>query len=395
MSDAPKVMIVAGEASGDLHASHMVHAFKQRHPQAEVYGIGGRGLQSQGVRLIRNIADLSTFGIFEVVKHLPRLAGVFFEALGSISVERPDVVVLVDYPDFNIRLARAIRWRYGRKPLILYYIAPQVWIWRRRRARILANLVDRLAVVLPFEKKFFEHFGARAYFVGHPLLDVDGEDKRVTPTAILPDKAGERKIALFPGSRRGELKNYMPPLMEATRLLAQSGGKYRFFIVKAPSFDDSDFTIYLDNKSPEVELVSGSTRALLKSADFAVVALGTATLEVALAGIPEVLIGRVSPLTYKFGIRFLGMNLEYFSLVNFILGRPAFPELIQDKMTSAGIAEAINDITSSDRAMATLTNAAHEVREKLEVETEKDIEGNTASERAAFVLDRMIMESRR
>jgi lipid-A-disaccharide synthase len=394
MGKAPKVMIVAGEASGDLHASKLIHDLKQRRPEVEVYGIGGAGLQSEGVRLIRNISELSTYGFFEVFKHLPRLAGVFIEALRSVSKENPDVVVLVDYPDFNIKLARGIRWFYGKKPLILYYIAPQVWIWRRWRARTLAKLVDRLVVLFPFEKKYFENIGAQVHFVGHPLLDVNGAENKISSATILTEKVEERKIALLPGSRPGELSINMPVMMEAARILKESGGKYSFFIIKAPSFDYSDFAPYLDNKSLDVGVVEGSTRYLLKKADFAIVAMGTATLEAALAGTPAVLIGRISPFSYIVGVHFLRADYDYYSLVNFILGRPAFPELIQDDMTGAGIAEAVNNIASSERAMSALKDAAREMREKLEVESEKGIEGNTSYQRAAFILDKMITETR-
>ena len=393
---APKVMIVSGEASGDMHTARLVRAFKHQNPDAVFYGIGGPAMRDAGVRLIRDVGELSTFGIFEVIKHLPQIIGIFFEALRSISNERPDVVVLVDYPDFNLRLARAIRWRYGDRPLIMYYIAPQVWIWRKWRAKLLAKLSDRLAVVLPFEKNLFEAFGARAHFVGHPSLEDDTEKVIDRPSDVdSTADIGRRNIALLPGSRHGELHNYMPPIIEAVKLLAESNDKdWRFFIIKAPTLEFSDFAPYLDGDTPDITITEGPTRELLTSADFAVVGLGTATLEAALAGTPALLIGKVSPLTYKFSVRFLDMDLEYYSLVNFILKRLAYPELIQDNLTGPKIAQAIMDITSNKRAIAALVNAANEVRAKLEVEAENGIHGNTPSERAASILGEMVTESR-
>jgi len=392
MGKAPKVMIVAGEASGEMHAASLMSAFKQRRPDAQLYGVGGPALRAEGVFLIRDVSELSSFGIFEVANQLPQIGSVFFEALGSISREKPDVVVLVDYPDFNIRLARAIKWLYGARPLILYYIAPQVWIWRRRRAKTLARLVDRLAVVLPFEKELFENLGAKVHFVGHPLLDIDENENSIPNTTLTTNEPG-RKIALLPGSRRGELKNYMPPMMEAVNLLKKSHQDWEFFIIKAPTLDESDFTPYLDAVLSDMKIVGGSTRKLLKSADFAVIALGTATLEAALAETPALLVGKASLMSYALGIYLFGMDYDYYSLVNFILERPAFPELIQGACIGRNMAETIEAITSSERSMAALKKAAVEVRERLEVEPGVETEGNTASRRTAAILDEMITES--
>jgi len=395
MGPPPKVMIVTGEASGDLHASRLVRAFKKRRPESEIYGVGGNNMREAGVKLIRNINDLSTFGIFEVVKHLPRIAGVFFEALNSIKRERPDVIVLVDYPDFNIRLARFIKWKYGKTPPILYYIAPQVWIWRRNRAKTITGLVDKLAVVLPFEKKLFENFGADVHFVGHPLLGIAKESRESLNGLVPFKKKGAKKIALLPGSRRGELENYMPPIMDAIRTLKNTGGNYEFVIIKAPTLEKTDFERYLNENTQEVTLIEGPTRAILKSADFAVVALGTATLEAALAGAPAVLIGKVAPMTYQVGKRFLGMDLDYYGLVNFILERAAFPELIQDDCNGVKMAEVIGEITESDKAMTALKKACGEVRRKLEIEAEKFDSCVNASQRVAAILDNMISENRK
>jgi len=388
-----KVLIVAGEASGDFHASRLIGAFKQLRPEAEVYGVGGPAMRDAGVRIIRDISGLMTFGVSEVIRHIPNIVVAFLKVLGGISRERPDVVVLVDYPDFNMWLARAIRWRYGKKPLILYYITPQVWIWRKYRARVLARLADRLAVVLPFEKEFFADLGAKVHFVGHPLLDIEKEGEAARNP--MPNDDIGRKIALLPGSRVEELKNYMPHIMEAVRLLKESGGDWRFFIVKAPTLDESDFSPYLGDSSSGVKIVSGSTQKLIEGAEFAVVAMGTATLETALAGAPALLIGKVSLLTYLLGIYLMKMDFEYYSLVNFILKRPAFPELIQDNISGGNIAQTVMDITSNEHAMEALRKAAAEVRERLEVEPGKETKGNTASQRTAAILDEMVMESHR
>jgi len=397
MEKSPKILVVAGEASGDYHAARLIRAYKKLRPDADFYGVGGSEMLSAGARLIRNISDLSTFGIFEVFRQLPRLAGVFIQVLESIGKERPDVVVLTDYPDFNIRLARAIRYRYGKKPPILYYIAPQVWIWRRRRARVIAKMVDRLAVVFPFEKPFFEHLGAKVHFIGHPLIAMEKEEsgQQSSPEPALSSEEGELKTALLPGSRKGELSNYMPPLMEAVKILGRSGKKYKFFILKAPSLGAGDFLPYIEKTSPKPEIIEGPAWKILPEADFAVVALGTATLQTALAGTPALFIGKVSGLTYEFGIKFLGMDLEYYSLPNFILGRHAIPELIQDEVTGENIARSVEDITSSSRAMNDLREAAGRVRENLSrIPHESDLQGDSASERAAAILDEMVKENR-
>ncbi len=398
MDKSPKILAVAGEASGDYHAARLLRAYKKLRPEADLYGVGGPDMRSAGVRLIRDISDMSTFGVFEVFRQLPRLAGVFIQVLDSIRKERPDVVVLTDYPDFNILLARAIRYRYGKKPLILYYIAPQVWIWRRYRAGVIAKTVDRLAVVFPFEKPFFENLGAKVHFIGHPLIAIEKEEEEedTSPGPAFKAEEGELKIVLMPGSRRGELENYMPPLAEAVQILQKSDKKYRFFILKAPSLDIDDFLPYLDKISSKPEIIEGQVRKILPEADFAVVALGTATLETALAGTPALLMGKVSQMTYRLAIKFLGMDLEYYSLVNFILRRHAFPELIQNEVTGENIVRSIENITSSTSAIEELRKAAGEVRENLtRIPHETDVMGDSASQRAAAILDEMVQESRR
>lgn len=366
-----KVFIVAGEASGDVYAGRLVLALKNIRPDVEILGVGGDSLSSAGGKVIVHINELSTFGIAEVFAKLPKLALIFLKVLEAIRKEEPKVVVMIDYPDFNLRLAWFIRKFYGNSVKILYYITPQVWIWRKWRARALAQLVDRLAVVFPFEKPIFRRLGIETDFVGHPLLetipmDLDKEEIRkyfgLSPTLTT--------IALLPGSRKGEIKNYLPEMVSAVKEL-QDDRSFQFLLARAPTISEEDLNPYLEGIEV-IREVHGETHKVLKVADLAVVALGTATLESALIGTPAILVGKVHPVTYWFSTRFLDMDLPYFGLINFILKRKAFPELIQDEMKGIKIASAVRELISNPKAMELLRKSAEEVKNSL-VGVEKHI----------------------
>lgn len=404
MVDGGKVLVVAGEASGEVYAARLIAALKKLRPGVEVYGVGGSTLRDAGVRLIVDIKDLSTFGIFEVFRLLPKLIGIFFKVLGSIGREKPCLVILIDYPDFNLRLARFIRWRYGRTVKILYYISPQVWIWRKWRAKKLAKLSDRLAVVFPFEEPLFRKLGVQADFVGHPLLEtIPGSLDREELVKHFGLDPSRRTIALLPGSRHGEINSYLPVVIEAVRDL-EKDGQYQFLLARAPTISDQDIASHLSCAGVNIRQIEGETQKVLRVADLAIVALGTATLESALMGTPAILIGWVQPLTYWVGVKFMNMDLPYYSLVNFILGRRAYPELIQREMTPENIARSVRELMDNPKAMDVLRSAAVEIQTLLyagEGAAEKaspsagrgNVENDyklSASARVAIIADEMI-----
>lgn len=403
MAGENKVFIIAGEASGDGYAGRLVSALKQIKADVEVFGVGGDALSSAGAKLIVHINELSTFGIAEVFAKLPRLASVFLKVLGAIRRESPKVVVMIDYPDFNLRLAWFIRKFHRNKMKILYYITPQVWIWRKWRARALARLADRLAVVFPFEEPIFRKLGIETDFVGHPLMEtiptnLDKEELK-RHFGLSPDLT---TIALLPGSRKGEIKNYLPEMVSAVKELQKDGG-YQFLLARAPTISEEDVKPYLAGMNEVIWQVYGETHKVLKVADLAVVALGTATLECALMGTPAILVGKVHPATYWFSTRFLDMDLPYFGLVNFILKRKAFPELIQNDMTGTNIAKAIREIITNPKAMELLRKSAQEVKDSLvgsenHIAERDELRGQfrgenkpkTASERTAMLVTQLL-----
>jgi len=403
MAEGGKALVVAGESSGDIYASRLIAALKKLRPSIEVYGVGGSAMRDVGTRLIADIKDLSTFGIFEVFRLLPKIIGIFFRVLFSIKREKPDLVILIDYPDFNLRLAGFIRLFYGRAVKILYYITPQVWIWRKRRAKTLVKRSDRLAVVFPFEEALFSKLGAKVDFVGHPLLEtIPSSLDRNELVKYFGLDPSRRTIALLPGSRHAEIRNYLPTMIKAVRDL-EKDGKYQFLIARAQTISEDEMAGSLSEAGVNVRQIGGETQKVLKVADLAVVALGTATLESALMGTPAILVGWVRPLTSWVGKKFLGMDLPYYSLVNFIIGRRAYPELIQYEMTPENIARSVRELTGNPMAMEVLRNAARETQELLwgperAVERaslpsggqEKNDYHLSASGRVAIIADKMI-----
>ena len=300
----------------------------------QVFGLGGDRLQAEGATLLAHVRDLAVVGLWEVVSHLPRFRRIFRELLGEVDRARPDLAILVDYPDFNLRLARAL---HRRGIPVVYYVSPQVWAWRPRRLRAIRAHVAHMIVIFPFEAEVYERAGVPVTFVGHPLVDL---------VAPLADRAGflaacaldpaRPLIALLPGSRRKEIAHNLPAMSGAVRLLAERRPDLQFVAAVGPSIDPQSLR---DGLPPAVALVQGQTHAVLAAADAAIVASGTATVEAALLGTPMVVVYRLSSLTYHLGRRFV--KVQHVAMANLIAGRGIVPELIQDHFTPERVADAV------------------------------------------------------
>jgi lipid-A-disaccharide synthase len=325
--EAPmKLCVVAGEASGDLHATEVIRELRKIDPALSLFGIGGGRLAGEGMRLVRDARDLAIVGLFNVLRHLPMYLRAFSALIGEIERERPDAVLLVDYPDFNLRVARECR---RRGIPVVYYISPQVWAWRAKRVHQIAARVDRMLVIFPFEKDFYDRHGVPVTYVGHPLVEqLAGIAPRSTTPPVPP-----WRIALLPGSRRMEVGTLLGPMLDAVERL---GSGVRASVIVAPSVDADAVARAARERGIEVDIVTERRLETLAACDLALCSSGTATLEAAILGVPSVVVYKLPRLTYALGRRLV--RLPHFSLVNIVAGREVVPELIQDEVEGERIA---------------------------------------------------------
>jgi lipid-A-disaccharide synthase len=328
-----KFCVVAGEASGDLHAAGVIRELKTLRPGLEVFGLGGDLLAAEGVRILHHASELGIVGLFNVLRHVGMFRRVFRELMEEIERERPAAVLLVDYPEFNLRVAKRCR---ALGVPVVYYISPQVWAWRRRRVRTIARDVDQMLVIFPFEEEFYRRHGVDATYVGHPLVE---QLHGLRAPDSLPPPGEPLRVALMPGSRRMEVASLLPPMIEAVRLLSERR-PVRAFIIKAPTISETEIERY--RNGVPIEVVSHDAGATLAEAHLALSSSGTATLEAAVIGVPVVVMYRLSHGTYRLA-RWL-VRLPHFSLVNIVAGREVVPELIQDEVTGPRIAHAAETI---------------------------------------------------
>lgn len=355
-----RVLISAGEASGDLYASRVVAALKARHPDAEFFGCAGPRMQAAGVRAIVDSRALAVVGLVEVVSQIPRIYGEFRKLVRAILKERPDVAVLTDSPDFHLRLAKKLR-RQGVP--VIYLIAPQAWAWRQNRVRIMRRTIHRLLCIFPFEEAFFRRHGVPTTFIGHPLARI------VKPTltrAGFCEKfgfaAGDRIVTLLPGSRHGEVARHMPYLLDAAARI-RSQRKVRFVLALPPGFGAETATFWERTRAASIQVVEGFTWDCLAQAEVALAASGTVTIEAALLGTPMVTFYRVNALSWILG-RWM-VRAPFLSMVNLVAGRPVAPELIQGEMTGARIAAGALRLLDDEKARSAMRADLAEVAAKL------------------------------
>ncbi len=324
-----KLMVLAGEASGDLHAAGLIHQLKKLLPSVTFFGMGGAKMEEEGVELIYHLRDLSLIGFTEPLRKLPFFRRAMGKMTKLLKEREPDLVILVDYPGFNLRFARQVKKRGI--PLV-YYICPQVWAWGRWRIKKIAKLVDRAIVFFPFERNLYQRAKLRADFVGHPLIEIIREEQKgeVFRRQMGIEK-GEEVLGLFPGSREGEVRRILPLMLQAYRLLAKKV-KMRAFLALSPN-------IPLDLvKGYEVEILQGRNYELMAGSSLVLVASGTATIEATILGTPMLIIYRISPLSWLLG-RLL-VRLPYIGMVNILAGKQLVPELIQRRANPPQIAAA-------------------------------------------------------
>lgn len=324
-----KLAIVAGEASGDLHASEVVSELRKLDPALQTFGIGGDLLEREGMRLIHHAREMGVVGFFNVLRHIGMFRRIFRELIDALEREKPDVVLLVDYPGFNLRVAKRCK-EMGLR--VVYYISPQVWAWRRGRVKHIARYVDHMLVIFPFEEAFYRDHDVQVTYVGHPLIDeMTVRGSRVAGRG--PEK--QLRIALLPGSRRSEVNALLPPMLDAVAAL----GDVDAFIIQAPTITAAELLTHMSRTGKFVRIVPHDRGESLASADVALSSSGTATLECAIAGTPVVVVYKLSTANYWLAKRVV--TLPHFSLVNIIAGREVVPELLQHDVNGERIAKTV------------------------------------------------------
>ena len=327
------VMLVAGEASGDARGAELVRDLRRRDPSVEFFGMGGANLRGAGMRVVHDVASVASVGLSEIFGSLGHIWRAY-RALRRLLLEtRPALLILIDFPEFNMRLARLAR-RHG--ITVLYYISPQVWAWRSYRIRRIASSVDAMAVVFPFEADLYRAFGVGAVsFVGHPLVDVvsAGRDRDASLRSAGLDRT-KLTVAIMPGSRKREVASLLDPMLEAARRLARER-EAQFLLIRASTIERAELERAVTGSPVTLRIVDGDTYDMLAAADLVWVASGTATLEAGLLGKPMVIAYRLSPLSYWLG-RLL-VRVEHIGMVNIIAGERVVPELIQNEVTAERI----------------------------------------------------------
>lgn len=333
------VMIITGESSGELYGSLLARALKNKWPDVHIIGIGGEKMKEAGVELISRTSD--AFGLVEVVSAFNKIRSAFNNSINALKEFKPEVLVLIDYPDFNLKVAKAAK-SLGIK--ILYYVSPQVWAWRRGRVKKIARLVNRMTVILPFEEKFYGNAGVTCEFVGHPILEeIESVSGSLAPSSELRTNFKSALgfdhdrplLSLLPGSRPSELNRHLPLMVDVIRQFKgdpeiNAMKDYQFCMPLAPNTDEKRYSFYLQILRQEgVVIKKGETVKVLAASDMAVVTSGTATLQTAFLEVPMVVVYKLSPVTYQVGKRII--RVKYITLVNILSGREVVTELIQKR----------------------------------------------------------------
>ena len=365
-----KYYIIAGEASGDLHASNLVAEIKKKDKKAEFRGWGGDLMKAQGVELVKHYRQTAFMGFVEVAVNLHKVLGNIAKCKKDIVEYEPDAVILVDYPGFNLRIADFAHQK-GFK--VFYYVSPQVWAWQRRRVKRIKRSVDKMLVILPFEEDFYKNYGIDVTYVGNPLLDELAKFGTANRSMFLRrNSLGEKReiIALLPGSRKQEVKRMLPTMLK----VIPDFSNYQFVVAGVSSIDKDFYKGIIGNA--DAFLVEGQTYELLQNSSAAVVTSGTATLETALFTVPEVVCYKANYFSYLIA-KWL-IKVKYISLVNLVMDKLVVKELIQNEMTKPNIATELTQVLKNGKRQRQILEDYDELRYRL---------GNAgASERAATVI---------
>jgi lipid-A-disaccharide synthase len=366
-----KYYLIAGEASGDLHGSNLIKELKKLDPQAEFRSWGGDKMKEAGSIIVKHIKDLAFMGFSEVLKNLPTILKNFKLCKQDILQYKPDVLILIDYPGFNLRIAK---WAKQQDLKVIFYISPQIWAWKENRVHQIKKYVDKMLVILPFEKEFYKKHNYDVQYVGHPLVQVVEDFQQQQTTN---EKRETNIIALLPGSRKQELRAKLPVMLQVANYFPD----YKFIIAKAPGIDDEFYEEIIrsssDGQASSIQTVSNKTYKLLSEAKAALVTSGTATLETALFGVPEIVCYKGNELSYQLAKRLI--KIKYISLVNLIMDKEVVKELIQHDMTVTNLTTELKRILYDNDKKEQLRNDYTELKRILKA-------GGNASANAAHAI---------
>jgi lipid-A-disaccharide synthase len=359
LSEQKCVMIIAGEASGDLHGSRLVTAMRKRDNALFFCGIGGQALKAAGVRVFVDASELSVVGITEAFSKLPNLLKGMSVAKRTLKRLLPDLLILIDFPDFNLNVA-AFAKKLGIP--VLYYISPQIWAWRPGRVKKIGKLVDHMAVILPFEENFYKKHEIPVTFVGHPLLDANFDYGKKAFENTDDDIS---VIGLLPGSRDREIARHLPIMLGAAQILFKRINNVKFIISLAPGVKRKSVEEIVNNHkgAADFEIVSGHVRKIFEKSSVVIAASGTVTLESAIAGTPMVIIYKVSPISYWLGRAMI--QVKHIGLVNLITGKKIVPELLQDQASPIRIADTVFNMLSDASGLEKLRLELLQVKDAL------------------------------
>ena len=354
-------MIVAGEASGDMYGATLAAEMRALSPETSFFGMGGDSMRRAGVETLVDANVMAVMGLVEVLGHLPVIVKGFNVLKERLLTDPPRLMILIDYPDFNLRLAKVAK-KAGVK--VLYFISPQVWAWRSGRITGIGRVIDMMAVLFPFEVPFYQKAGIPVSFVGHPLLDMvrPSMGKREAAASFGLKPQG-KVVGLFPGSRKSEIARLLPVILEAARLLKERHPELQFLLPLASSLREEDIPPQLTASGLPIRIVSGRNHDVMAACDAAVSVSGTVTMELALVGIPMVIIYRLSELTYQIGKRVI--QVPHIGICNIVAGKGVARELIQHEVTPEAMAEEIGKILTSDAYARRMRRDFAEVRVKL------------------------------
>jgi lipid-A-disaccharide synthase len=354
-------MIVAGEASGDIYGADLAHEALKIDPKLQFFGIGGTRMREAGVETLVDSAVMAVVGFVEVLKHFDVISSAFLKLKQILLNTPPDLLILIDYPGFNLRLAKIAK-KAGVK--VLFYISPQIWAWRQGRVKKIARLVDHMAVILPFEAPFYEQAGVPVTFVGHPMLDlVNVTLDRSTAAASFNLDPAHKIVGLFPGSRHNEIERLLPVIIAAAAKLKERFPDIQFILPLASTLQQSDIAPLLAVTNLDISITRDRIHDMIRACDAVISVSGTVTLEIALVGTPMVIIYKLSPLTYQLAKRLV--KVDNIGLCNIVAGETVVQELIQDQANPDAIALEVGKLLTDHEYHVAIADKLGEVRAKL------------------------------
>lgn len=362
MQKAKHIVIIAGEESGDIHASALIKQLKAAYPDIIISGIGGKHMQAAGAELVSDLARFAVTGFTEVIRYLNIIRKAFQAIKQHLRLQKPDLLILVDYPEFNLRLAKYAKKELGLKTL--YYISPQIWAWKAHRIHTIKQCVDRMAVILPFEKSIYEQAEVPVSFVGHPLIEKislikDKETNRSTLGLPLDQKI----IALLPGSRTNEIERHMPVLRDTASILYKNNPSMQFVIPIAGTIHHEKVKSYFAKCNLPVHFIHGKALECMSAADFVIVASGTASLECALLEKPMCIIYKSSFLTYHVAMSLI--KVRFLGLCNLLVNKMIVPEFLQYDCNAFELSRFISDFYQDQEQPQKMINQLSALKESL------------------------------